>query len=236
MGYFPFDESSNLVELAVADGAVTVFPFTDTSGTTVTDSAPGKYVNAVSTYGSGITLAQAPTGGMIGAVDLPGTAGTQLITVLSYANQNLGAYNDAFTFETVAQIDGAGTVGDGSYATIFGYNSSHRFLVHTTTGALLVSAGSGLTAASSTFPIGSYFHMIFTFDPFVSTKARLWVNGSSITLTGDTTAQILSGTMTKVGGYDGANYMLNGRLGLVAIYRYPLTSTQVAAHYAMARL
>ena len=225
---------ADLAELAVAEGAVTVFPFTDLSGTAVTDDALG--AKAGSTYGAGVTLNQAPPGDLLGAVDLAGSNANQRVNVASHNNDNAGSYVDTFTAELVAKIDGAGTVGDGSLATLFGINGTHRFLVNATTGAVTVNSGSGFTAAAGTVPVaGTWFHLLFAYDYYAATRCKLYVDGALKTIS-DGNGQILPAITTFLGYYDGSNYMMNGGLAFFAAYRYPLSAGQAAAHAAMAGL
>lgn len=229
-------DPTNLTEMAQRDGAMTILDFQETTGTSMTDRAVGG--RAGSTYGSGVTLNQTPPGDLLGAIDLAGSAETtQRVNLSTYMTDQGSIVLVPWSFEMVAKIDGPGSVGLTQYATLVGRASTVRYLVDASTGAMLMQNSGNTTAASSSFPIGSWFHMIHSYDPNSSpTFSKLYVNGSEVTLTGqaDVVSSLLSGYL---GSYNGSNYLLNGGIAFFAIYPWPIRSATLASdHYTMSGL
>lgn len=223
---------AQLIALAEQHGAVTLLPFTDVSGTTATDE--GRFPDGA-TYGNAVILGRTPPNGFAGAVDLPGNAGGSVVNTKSIIRDN-GNWWTPFTLELVAIIDGPGSVGDTTYATLSANDSAYRFLVHATTGAVIIQGAHGnTTAAAGAVPVGSWFHFVWLSYGYGHTH-KVYVNGIQVTLGGVTTNGMLSAVQNLLGSFGGAAYFLNGGLAFAASYGTLLTPAKIAEHFAVTGL
>lgn len=165
------------------------------------------------------------------ALVFPGSADAQRIITNAIVNNALGL-NDKFSVEGVFKVAGAGSVGSGAYACLFSGASNNRYLIDTSSGALLGQFNGTVDTAAGAFPINSEFHFVHTFNNGASPKNVLYVNGVAKTITTDGDMRASSNLFSMLTSYNGGNYVLNGTMGFWATYFEVLTPAKIAEHYA----
>lgn len=143
---------------------------------------------------------------------------------VAHAALNLTA---SFSLAARYRVDGQGSVGDKTYATIFGYSGSRRLLVNATTGALLAQVG-GANVTANGVATGTEAHIAYVWD-FAAAVQKLYLNGAevaSVATTGGPTW--VSAWWEGAYGEPSINYSLKGQLRNRAAYNFALTPQQAA--------
>src|SRR3982750_4322133 len=114
----------------------------------------------------------------------------------------------AFSLELWAFLAGPGSAGATSYATLLGYDGSHRVLWQTWPGSgkLLVQFD-GNFFSSVSVSANAWHHVVYVFD---GSAERFYVDG--VAAGSHATTLPVWNQPFQLGSYDGADYMLKGRL------------------------
>jgi hypothetical protein len=134
----------------------------------------------------------------------------------------------SFSLELWAFLAGPGSAGATSYATLLGYDGSHRLLWQTWPGSgkLLVQFD-GNFFSSVSVSANAWHHVVYVFD---GAAERFYVDGAAAG-SHATTVPVWNQPF-ELGSYDGVDYLLKGRLDEVAVYGKALSAAQVGAHFA----
>jgi hypothetical protein len=134
----------------------------------------------------------------------------------------------AFSIELWAFLAGPGSTGATSYATLLGYDDTHRLLWQTWPGSgKLLAQFDGNFFSSSSVSGNAWHHIVYVFD---GSAERFYVDG--VAAGSHATTLPAWNTPFQLGSYDATNYMLNGRLDEVALYAKALSAAQVSSHFA----
>ena len=170
-------------------------------------------------YQGGVTLGQpgALSGDGNTSVALDGATGA-----VSLPNPNLAG---PFTIELWAFLKGSGSTGATGYATLAGYDWTHRLLWSTGNGLLLAQFdGNFFSTASAS--LNAWHQIVYSFD---GSAEHFYIDGVPAGSHPTTLPRWQS--PFYLGAYDLNNYLFNGRLDDTAVYNKALTPAQVAAHY-----
>jgi hypothetical protein len=191
------------------------------AATGVTQNQPGALT------GAGDSDASASFSGSIGTVEIPYNANlnTSVFSaeIWAKATGGAGTHRSPMTQRNIA--------GGGPYA--------YGFMVYAgMDNTWTASVGDGITASGTGWKniigpaviLNTWNHLVLTYD---GTKASLYVNG---TLVGTNTTPYAPNTSRPLrigaGATEGVGtYYFNGSLDEAALYDYPLSATQIAAHY-----
>lgn len=131
-----------------------------------------------------------------------------------------------FTILTRVNIRGAGTVGAGTYCTIVGYASARRLLALSAGGGkILAQMGGGNLFSATNIALNTWYTMGYQWD---GVNQHVIIDGKI-----DASAASASGpsweNAFRIGDYGGANYLMNGQIGTVAIWNYALPAALLYA-------
>ena len=141
---------------------------------------------------------------------------------VSLPNPNLAG---PFTIELWAFLKGSGSTGATGYATLAGYDWTHRLLWSTGNGLLLAQFdGNFFSTASAS--LNAWHQIVYSFD---GSAEHFYIDGVPAGSHPTTLPRWQS--PFYLGAYDLNNYLFNGRLDDTAVYNKALTPAQVAAHY-----
>jgi len=205
----------------LADNPIRYYRLGESSGTVVNDL--GSQAQNGTRVGSGITLAQ--TGLVSSDTDTSyawnGTADSYLTC------PNASITTGSFTLEAWVYLAGAGTVGSGTYAEIFGIGSggTARLLFATAAGTLLTQQG-GNYVSTTVLSLNARHHIVLVWD---GTHESYWIDGIQDSTFTPSGAPTWSGAFQI--GSDIGNYCWNGRIDEVAIYNTALTQAKISKHY-----
>src|SRR4051794_804239 len=201
----------------LADAPTTLLRLGETSGPTAADEQqrlPG-------TYQGGVTLGA--TGALTGDTN-PAASFDGVDDLVTVGNPGLAG---PFTVELWAFLSGPGTTGATGYATLAGYDYTHRLLWQTTGSNQLLAQFDGNFFSTSGAAVNAWHHIVYTFD---GSAERFYVDGAAAG-THPTTRPVWNAPF-QLASFDGGDYMFKGRLDEFALYPGALTASQVAAHYA----
>jgi hypothetical protein len=201
----------------LADGPRSYWRLGESSGLVVRDELG---VNA-GTYQGGVTLGAA--GALTG--DANTAAGFDGVNdLVSLGNPGL---TGPFSLELWAFLAGPGSTGATSYATLLGYDYTHRILWQTWPGSGQLLAQFDGNFFSSSVSANTWHHVVYVFD---GATERFYVDGSAAG-SHPTTLPVWNAPFL-LGSFESADYMLNGRLDEVAVYAKALSAAQVSGHFA----
>jgi glucose/arabinose dehydrogenase len=210
--------TSGYASTVVGDNPVSYWRLGDASGTTAKDEQN----HNAGTYLNGVTL------GAAGAL----SADTDTAASLDGANDAVGMASPGitgpFTIELWAYLTGKGSTGATGYATLVGYNYTHRILWDTSgSSGKLLTQFDGNFFSTGTPTQNAWHHIVYTWD---GTTERFYIDGAPSG--SHATTKPTWNAAFSLGSYDGTNYMFKGRLDEAALYNGALSATQVSAHYA----
>jgi hypothetical protein len=192
----------------------------ESSGTQAMDSSSS---NRTGSYHGSVALSQ------------PGAPGTDSDTAASLDGAtawmdapSLGVSSGPFSLETWMYARGPGTSGATAFGALFGTLSSftRRVLWRASDGRLLAQFdGNFLSTFSAT--AGAWHLIDYVFD---GTQERFYIDGQVAGVHATTLPAWPGSFRVGVNG-DGVNYLFNGVLDEVGVYRTALSASRVAAHY-----
>ncbi|MBA3842396.1 MAG: LamG domain-containing protein, partial [Actinobacteria bacterium] len=201
-----------------ADNPLSYWRLGEASGTTAADQ---QNRNA-GTYLNGITLGAA--GALTGDTDTAASFDGSNDAV-SFANP---ALTGPFSIELWGFLTGPGSTGATGYATLLGYDYTHRILWDTSgTGGKLLTQFDGSFFSTVNLSKNAWHHIVYSWD---GTTERFYIDGAAAG-SHATTKPAWNAPFT-LGSYDGSDYLFKGRLDEPALYNGALTPTQITNHYA----
>jgi Concanavalin A-like lectin/glucanases superfamily len=202
----------------LADAPLSYWRLGESSGTTAADErgvAPGTYQNGITLGAAGALTGDANTSVSLDGVD----------DAVSFANPNLSG---PFSIELWAFLAGPGSSGALGYATLVGYDYTHRLLWQTYGSNQLLAQFDGNFFSSTPVSANAWHHIVYSFD---GTSERFYVDGQAAGVHA-TTLPVWNQPF-RLGSFDaGPHYKLNGVLDEVALYGRALSAAEVQAHYA----
>ena len=210
------------------------------SGATVTDSGSNNNTGTSVTFG----------GGFAGVTSTSSPAGAFYSTARAFDNaswislaSNAQDWTSSFTlgmWVNLVNIAAAGG-GDGSRASFFDFtntgNSSYMRVLNETVvaqGAVGFSqSGAGLSTTGAVMANNTWLHAGYTFNSSGSVKA-LYINGSSVSTTGDSAGNFGSALNAVMGGGDGGTGggLINGSMYNVVLYNRALSSGEMSTLFS----
>jgi hypothetical protein len=227
-------------EVVLDDGPVGYWRLGESSGTTAADSSSAGRIGTYNgTYTQGVAGAIAyPTDTALG---LAGAA-TGWVSIPDDAELSPA---DAITLEAWVYLTALPASGltsrpiqkANAYQLSINSAGTATFQVTLCADAVTQCTSGGTTRSiSSSSPIatGAYYHVVGTYSAS-SARLSLYVNGASAATTVTTWNTYIrdSTTIVILGDNNLSSTSLNGRIDEAAIYASELTSSQVAAHYAL---
>ncbi len=205
----------------LGDGPQSYWRLDETSGTSAANETGG----AAGTYENGAVLARpgALSGDPSTSVGLDGANDD-----VAFANPSL---TGPFTIELWAYLAGSGSTGATGYATVVGYDYTHRILWDTGgNGGKLLTQFDGNFFSSGNVSKNAWHQIVYSFD---GTSERFYVDGAAAGSHATTLPTWQNAFLA--GAYDDrTNYMFNGRLDELALYTKALTAAQIGQHYSAA--
>ncbi|MBA3842708.1 MAG: hypothetical protein H0X39_08820 [Actinobacteria bacterium] len=189
----------------------------ETTGTTAvsaTGSGGGGYVGGPTLGHSGAFSGDAdPAVGLDGVDD-----------AVSMPNPN---FSGPFSIELWAFLAGNGSTGATGYATLAGFDSTHRLLWQIAgASSRLLTQFDGNFFSTQTASLNAWHHIVYTFD---GAAEHFYIDGSPAGSHPTTLPSWHSAFF--LGAYDQANYMFRGAIDDAAVYASALSPAQVVAHY-----
>jgi hypothetical protein len=187
----------------------------EASGTEAADtSGNGRHAG----YRNGVTLNQA------GAIS-DGNAAVSLDGVNDHVAAPNLSVTGPFTLELWANPRGRGSTGATAYGTLLGYGSRNRLLWNTSDGRLLMQFDGNFFSTASV-PTNAWSHIVYSFD---GSTERFFINGAAA---GSHATTLPSWNAAfRIGDYAGSDYLFNGRIDDVAVYRRALSASEVDDHF-----
>ena len=116
--------------------------------------------------------------------------------------------------------------GQTGYNTFVGRTSSNR-LLYKTDGLLLAQMGAGNHSSILKAPRNQWNQIVYTYNNAITT-AKWYINGNSDS---EKVGVISIDQSSRIGAFDGVNYMMNGLIDDVRIYNNTLSLSQIKENY-----